>query len=266
MTFIRSVIFNIVFYFVTGAIVLATLPIFTFASKKTAARICTIWAKITLFLMRTIVGIRFEIRGIENIPPDGVILAAKHQSMFETFSLFASLDRLTYVMKQELARIPLWGWYARRAGMIMLQREQGASALRKLATNVRVAIDNKRRVVVFPEGTRRPPGAEPDYKGGVAHLYRMTGAPVVPMALNSGLFWPRRKFTRFQGTIVFEFLPPIPPGLKSKDFIERLRNEIEAGSDRLLVEASKSARPPPLPPEAQARLSQLQGDKPPDQI
>ena len=257
MTLIRSIIFNIVFYTVTVAIVLATIPVFTFASEKASARVCRSWAIVTLFLLRTIIGTRLEIRGIENIPPGGAIFAIKHQSMFETFALFPILDHLTYVMKQELAQIPLWGWYARRAGMIMLQRDQGASALRKLATNVRAAIEKQRQVVVFPEGTRRPPGAKVEYKGGIAHLYRMTGATVVPVALNSGLFWPRRRIMRYPGTIIFEFLPPIPPGLKSRDFLEQMQDGIETASDRLLVETSKSARPPRFPPEARARLTEL---------
>jgi 1-acyl-sn-glycerol-3-phosphate acyltransferase len=157
-------------------------------------------------------------------------------------------------MKQELARIPLWGWYARRAGMIMVEREEGSAALRKLVAGVRSAIERGRQVIIFPEGTRRPPGVEPDYKGGVAHLYRMTNAPVVPVALNSGLFWPRRQITRHPGTIVFEFLPPIMPGLPSRAFLERLQAEIEVASDRLLVEASKARPRPPFSPAVVARL------------
>jgi 1-acyl-sn-glycerol-3-phosphate acyltransferase len=259
MTFVRSIIFNIVFYVFTVTMVLVTLPVFVFASEKMTERTCRLWGSIGLFLLRTIVGTRLEIRGAENIPPGGVIVASKHQSMFETFALFMPLERTTYVMKQELARIPLWGWYAKRAGMIMLQRDQGASALRKLVTAVRTAIKKERQVIIFPEGTRQPPGASPDYKGGIAHLYRMSGAPAVPVALNSGLFWPRRRFTRYPGTIIFEFLPPIMPGLKSRDFIEQLQTRIETASDRLLVETSEAPLPPPFPPEAAARLKELTG-------
>src|SRR5690606_19631033 len=147
------------------------------------------------------------------LPEGGAIIAAKHQSMFETFALFPLLDRPAFIMKQELARLPLWGWYATRAGMIAIERERGATTLRTLAGRVKAAVGEGRHVVICPEGTRRPPGAPPDYKGGIAHLYRITGAPVVPVALNSGLFWPRRQFLRHPGTIVIEFLPAIPPGL-----------------------------------------------------
>lgn len=257
MTFIRSIIFNVTFYSMSFAMVLATLPVFAFAPGKASARICLTWASVGLFLLRTIVGTRLEVRGLENIPTGGAIIASKHQSMFETFALFPVLDAPSYVMKQELARIPLWGWYAKRAGMIMLQRDQGARALRKLATSVRAALLKNRQVVIFPEGTRRPPGAPIEYLGGIAHLYRITGAPVVPVALNSGLFWPRRQFVRHPGTIIFEFLPPILPGLSTKDFNERLQGEIEAASDRLLLETGDSDMPPPFPPVAAARLNQI---------
>jgi 1-acyl-sn-glycerol-3-phosphate acyltransferase len=254
MTFVRSLVFNLAYYLVSTVMVVASLPVFAFGSERATAAVTHAWASVGIFLLRVIVGTRFVVRGIENVPPGGVIIAPKHQSMFETFALLTVLERPTYVMKQELARIPLWGWCARRAGMIMVEREEGSAALRKLVVGVRSAIERGRQVIIFPEGTRRPPGAEPDYKGGVAHLYRMTNAPVVPVAINSGLFWPRRQITRHPGTIVFEFLPPIMPGLPSRAFLERLQAEIEAASDGLLVEASKAAPRPPFPPAAAERV------------
>jgi 1-acyl-sn-glycerol-3-phosphate acyltransferase len=254
MTFVRSLAFNLAFYLVTILMVIGTLPVFVFGSEAAGARMIRAWARAGMFLLRTIIGARLEVRGMENIPEGGVIIASKHQSMFETFALFPTLPRPTYVMKQELARIPLWGWYARRAGMIPVERDQGTAALRKLAADVGGAVTRNRQVIIFPEGTRRAPGAEPDYKGGIAHLYRMTGAPVVPAALNSGLFWPRRKLTRYPGTIVIEFLPPIMPGLKSKEFLERLETAIETGSDALLREAQEASPKAPLSPEAARRL------------
>ncbi len=254
MTFVRSLVFNLAYYLFTTVLVVASLPVFAFGSERATAKVTHAWASIGIFLLRVIVGTRFAVRGIENVPPGGVIIASKHQSMFETFALFTVLERPTYVMKQELGRIPLWGWYARRAGMIMVEREEGSAALRKLVAGVRSAIERGRQVIIFPEGTRQPPGVEPDYKGGVAHLYRMTNAPVVPVAINSGLFWPRRQITRHPGTIVFEFLPPIMPGLPSRAFLERLQAEIEAASDDLLVEASKAHPRPPFSAAVVARL------------
>jgi 1-acyl-sn-glycerol-3-phosphate acyltransferase len=234
MILVRSLIFNVIYYVVSALMVVAALPIFAFGCERAGAWIIRLWASIGIFLLRAIVGTRLSVRGIEHVPAGGVIVAAKHQSMFETFALFTILDRATYVMKQELARIPLWGWYARRAGMITVEREQGTAALRKLSVDVGKAIEGDRQVIIFPEGTRRAPGAPADYKGGIAHLYRMTGAAVVPVALNSGLFWPRRQFRRYPGTLVIEFLPAIAPGLKSRAFMTRLEHEIESASNRLL--------------------------------
>lgn len=254
MTIVRSLVFNLAYYLVSTVMVVASLPVFALGSERATARVIRAWASVGIFLLRVVAGTRFAVRGIDNVPPGGVIIASKHQSMFETFALFTVLECPAYVMKQELARIPLWGWYAKRAGMILVEREEGGAALRKLAASVRAAIGKGRQVVIFPEGTRRPPGAEPNYKGGVAHLYRMTGAAVVPVAINSGLFWPRRQIMRHPGTIVVEFLPPIMPGLPSRAFLDRLQAEIETASDRLLIEASKAARRPPFPAAAAARL------------
>ena len=257
MTLFRSLVFNIVFYVLTALLVLVSLPIFMFGSERAGAWIMYQWGTLGIYLLRVIAGTKLVVRGLENIPEGGAIFASKHQSMFETFALFPVLERPTYVMKRELARIPLWGWYARRGGMVTVARDQNTTALRKLAVDVQKAVASNRQVVIFPEGTRTPPGTSDNYKGGIAHLYRLIGAPVVPMALNSGIFWPRRKFLRYPGNIVIEFLPPIEPGLTSKVFRKRLIDHIEAGADRLLVEASETVPPPPFPAQAAARLGEL---------
>jgi 1-acyl-sn-glycerol-3-phosphate acyltransferase len=256
MIFLRSLAFNVSCYLVTAIMAVAALPVFVFSPDRAGGWIVRLWASIEICLLRAIVGTRLVIRGIENLPSGGALVAAKHQSMFETFALFTVLDRPSFVMKRELARIPLWGWYAIRIGMITVRRDQGTSALRQLVADVGKAIAYGRKVVIFPEGTRRPPGAETDYKGGIAHVYRMTGASVVPVALNSGLFWPRRQFRRYPGILVIAFLPPIAPGLKSRDFMTRLENEIETASAELLTEAADAVPPPALLPEALARLRQ----------
>lgn len=256
MIFLRSLVFNVFYYLITVIMAVAALPVFIFSPERAGGWWIRLWASIEICLLRAIVGTRLVIRGTENLPSGGALVAAKHQSMFETFALFAVLDRPSFVMKRELARIPLWGWYAIRAGTITVGRDEGTSALRRLAVDVGKAIARGRKVVIFPEGTRRPPGAEPDYKGGIAHLYRRTGAPVVPVALNSGLFWPRRQFRRYPGTLVIAFLPPIAPGLKSRDFMTRLEDEIEAASTELLTVAADAVPPPALLPEALARLEQ----------
>lgn len=256
MILLRSLIFNVAFYLVTALMSIAALPLFVLSPVRAGGWIGRVWAWTGICLLRAIVGTRLVIRGFENLPPGGALIAAKHQSMFETFALFTMLPDSTLVMKRELARIPLWGWYATRLGTITVERGEGTSALRRLAIEVGEAVDRGRRVVIFPEGTRRPPGAEAKYKGGIAHLYRKTGSPVVPVALNSGLFWPRRSFRRYPGTLVIAFLPPIPPGLKSRDFMARLQNQIETASTELLIEAGKQVPSPILLPDALERLKQ----------
>jgi 1-acyl-sn-glycerol-3-phosphate acyltransferase len=255
VVYLRSIVFNAVYYLVTTAMVFLSLPVFAFGNEKAAFWVIRTWARTGTFLLRVLAGTKLEIRGLEHLPSGGAIIASKHQSMFETFALFPRLPNPTFVMKHELARVPLWGWYATRAGMITVERDQGTAALRRLAADVGTAVAAGKNVVIFPEGTRRPPGAAPDYKGGIAHLYRMTGASVVPAALNSGLFWPRRQMLRFPGTIVIEFLPPILPGLSSRAFLERLESDIETASNRLLAETAATRKPPPLPPEALERLA-----------
>jgi 1-acyl-sn-glycerol-3-phosphate acyltransferase len=254
MILLRSLVFNVVFYLVTAVMVIAALPLFIFSPNRWGEWIIRAWAWTGIYLLRALVGTHLIIRGLDNLPPGGALIAAKHQSMFETFALFTLMEHASFVMKRELVRIPLWGWYAVRAGMIAVERDEGTSALRKLTNDVGEAIARGRRVIIFPEGTRRPPGAETAYKGGVAQLYRRSEVPVVPLALNSGLFWPRRGFRRYPGTLVVAFLPPIPPGLKSRDFIARLEDVIETASAGLLVEATKQVPPPPLLPAALERL------------
>jgi 1-acyl-sn-glycerol-3-phosphate acyltransferase len=255
MTAVRSILFNLAFYIVTIVMILATAPIFLLAPAGFCMGVVADWCRVGLFLLRTIAGTRLEVRGLDNIPEGGVLIASKHQSMFETFALIPYLRDPVFVLKRELMLIPFFGWYAAKVGMIAVDRDRGSSALRALAARVGKALDRRAEVIIFPEGTRRPPGAEPDYRGGVAHLYRAANAPVVPVALNSGLFWPRRKFLRWPGTIVVEFLPPIPPGLTSKIFLAKLEEAIEAGSNRLLAEAAAGPNPPPLLPTAVERLA-----------
>ena len=237
MLFLRSLAFNIALYVTTVVMAVGTWPVAALASRQTSIRLATAWARAVLFLMRTLAGIRVEVRGLGNLPPGGAIIASKHQSMFETFALFPYVDDMTVVMKRELMHIPFFGWYARHAGMIPVDRDRGPSALRSLSVRVKAAIGEGRRVLIFPEGTRRAPGAEPAYRTGIAHLYRALNVPIVPAALNSGVFWPRRKFLRHPGTIVIEFLPAIPPGAAPKAFLATLEKRIEEASNRLLAEA-----------------------------
>jgi 1-acyl-sn-glycerol-3-phosphate acyltransferase len=257
MVFVRSLLFNAAFYLVTVALLILPLPLYFILPQGFAMGVVRAWANAGIWLLRVLAGTRFEIRGRANLPAGASIVAAKHQSMFETFALVPQLPNPTFVIKSQLKWVPIFGQYTIKAGMIHVDRSAGVSALRRIAARGRTEIAKGRDIVIFPEGTRRAPGAAPDYHPGVAHLYRALGVPVVPVGLNAGLFWPRRKFLRYPGTIVIEFLPPIPPGLAARSFMERLQNDIEAASDRLMVEAANTRPQPPLAAETAARLAEL---------
>ena len=257
IVFLRSLAFNAAFYIVTTVMLFATLPFYFFLSQEKAMGVVRAWHRVTAFLLRVLAGTKCEVRGIENIPPGGCIVASKHQSAWETLTLVPLLPNPTFVMKAEIGRIPLFGQYTIKAGMIHVHREGGASALRALIERARQEIAKGRQIVMFPEGTRRAPGAPPAYQTGIALLYKTLGVPAVPVALNSGLYWPRRTFMRYPGTIIIEFLPPIPPGLDARAFLARLESTIEAAADRLLKEAARADPKPPFPAEAAARLAAI---------
>jgi len=186
--------------------------------------------------MRVIVGTKVEFRGVEKIPPGGLLVASKHQSLWETFALFTLFDDPLYILKRELMWIPLFGWYVRQADMLPINRQGGSMALIEMNARAKAAVQHRRQILIFPEGTRRPAGAPAAYKFGVAHLYANLGVPCLPVALNSGLFWPRRRFIRRPGTIVVEFLDPIAPGLPRDAFFKQMQDQIETASRRLYAE------------------------------
>lgn len=200
------------------------------------------YARSSLWLLRVVCGIGVEWRGREKLPAGAYIVACKHQSAWETFALFMLLPDPAYVLKRQLMWIPLFGWLAARARMIPIDRGSRAAALARMTAAARAEIARSRQIVIFPEGTRRPPGAKPQYLPGVAHLYAETGLPCVPIALNSGLFWPRRSLMRYPGTVLVEVLDPIPPGLDKRAFLTRLQTVLETATARLVQESAVSNR------------------------
>ncbi len=197
------------------------------------------WLRGVMAVMRATVGLSFEIRGTENLPRGPAIVAAKHQSAFETFAFHLILDDPAYVLKRELTWIPFFGWYLAKSGVVAIDRAAGAKALKAMVKGAGAARDENRPVVIFPEGTRTPPGTRRPYHSGVAMLYGALGVPVVPVALNSGLFWGRRTFTKRPGVVTVEFLAPIPPGVDRKRFMAQLEESIETATDRLVAEARR---------------------------
>jgi 1-acyl-sn-glycerol-3-phosphate acyltransferase len=232
--FLRSLLFNLLFYpnFVVWAII--ALPTLLMP-RKALLRVANWWAQSNILMMRVICNIRVEYRGTEKIPTGPLIVAAKHQSMWETISLLHFFDAPFFVLKRELLRIPIFGQYLMKANMVPIDRASGRQALMKITKRAAEEVRRGRQFVIFPEGTRRPPGAPPDYKAGVGLIYADCGVPCLPVALNSGLFWPRRTFMRYPGTLVVEFLDPLPPGLPRGEFLARVQQVIEEASDRLLA-------------------------------
>ena len=237
MQALRSALFNAAFYLNLVLFLLIFSPLFV-APRRAAMWALKLWSLSSIRLLQIIAGTRLEVRGREHIPKGAALIAAKHQSLFETFALLALFDDPAMVLKRELMHIPLFGWFARKFEMIAVDRGARATALRRLIASAIRAIAEGRQVLIFPEGTRRAPGAPPAYKPGAVALYMNLGVPCVPVALNSGLFWPRRKFMRYPGTIILEFLPAIPSGLPKEAFAQRLQAAIESKTADLLASRS----------------------------
>jgi 1-acyl-sn-glycerol-3-phosphate acyltransferase len=233
---LRSLAFNILFFVVFVVLGVAMLPTLLLP-RRTMFAFVKAWGRINVFLMRHVAGIRLEFRGLDNIPKGALLVAAKHQSTLETFALATVLDDPTFVIKRELMWLPFFGWYSVKAAMIPVDRGAGASAVRKIVEIARREVARGRQIVIFPEGTRKAAGAPPAYKSGVGHMYAALGVPLLPVALDTGLFWPRRRFRKHPGTAVIEFLAPIPPGLPRAEVVPLLEERIEAASARLLAEA-----------------------------
>ena len=232
----RSLLFNILFYVTTTLFVVIGSPLL-FAPRRWAMAALALHGRFELWLLEIIVGTKLEVRGREKLPNGACLVAAKHQSAWETFALIPLFRDPALLMKRELFWIPFHGWFSKKFEMIPVDRDKGPAALRRMLREAKARIADGREIIIFPEGTRRAPGAPPDYKTGVILLYEALRVPCVPVALNSGLFWPRRSLVRRPGTIVVEFLDPIPPGLPKAEFLKRLTEAIETASTRLLAEA-----------------------------
>ncbi len=233
MTTVRSLLFVAWLYLSMAIFALLLSPVLLFGSAASMGVIKG-WARFVLFGLRVLCGVRVEVRGLEHRPDGPALIAGKHQGMLDVIAPFTFLDNPCFVMKKELMVLPFFGWFAARTNMIAVDRSAHAAALKGMVRQARERRDQGRQVLIFPEGTRTAPGAAPDYKPGIAALYRDLDTPCVPMATNAGQHWPAHGFRRTPGTVVYEFLPPIPPGLKRAEFMARLETELEAASTALL--------------------------------
>ncbi len=235
MKVLRSLAFNFAF-FVGSAIVLTPILPLLLLPRRPLLQAGRIWAGGVMFLLRTLVGIRYEVRGPVELLRGPAVIAVKHQSAWDTIAFFLLADDPVYVMKKELMHIPLYGWFARKLGMIPADRDGGGVALRRIMRAAEDALARNRQIIIFPQGTRVPPGESAPYWSGVAALYTKLERPVVPVALNSGLFWGRRSFIKNPGTIIVEIMPPIAAGLKRRDFARELEDRIETCTSKLEAE------------------------------
>lgn len=236
MIAVRSIAFNILFYVNMTILALLGLPAL-FMKRQAVQQLARIWARTSLWLLDKTCGLEVEFRGLEHLPKGACIIAAKHQSALETFALTTQMGDFTFILKRELMSVPIFGWYLKRAEQIAVDRARRGQALADLTRQVRQAIAGGRQVFIFPEGTRKSAGAIPDYKTGVAHLCAATGAVCVPVALNSGLFWPPRGFLRRPGRVVIEFLEPIAADQDKQRFMRLLQSRIEAETAQLVASA-----------------------------
>jgi 1-acyl-sn-glycerol-3-phosphate acyltransferase len=237
----RALAFNVVFFAWTGLLGTIAVPVLLMP-RKTVMRFGRFWARSVLFLLRTLVGLDHQIVGFDRVPAGGCIIAMKHQSAWDTLISTVAFGDPAPIVKRELLLLPFYGWYAARAGSIGIDRQGGASTVRGMLTAARKAVAEGRPVIIFPQGTRVAPGASMAYQPGVYALYRALSLPLVPAAVNSGVFWGRRSFLKRPGRITLEFLEPIPPGWARRQLMEELERRIETATARLEAEARREGR------------------------
>ena len=213
------------------------------------------WRNSNVALLRAIVGIKTVIEGVENVPAGAAIIASKHQSDWDIFALLPAAQRPAFIAKRELIDIPFFGWAAQSMDTISSDRRLGALAIPQMLKDARAALDRGCRIVIYPEGTRKAPLADPDYRQGIVRLYGALDVPVVPVALTSGLYWGRNTGVMWPGTARARYLPAIPPGLEPAAFAARLKQVIEAETTRMIAEDVAAGLKRPLTPAFLARLA-----------
>ncbi|MFM8800780.1 MAG: lysophospholipid acyltransferase family protein [Tagaea sp.] len=240
---LRSLAFNVWFFGLTALALLISLPAML-TTRKLCIALGRLWARLMVGGMRVLVGTKVELRGRVELLGAPALVAIKHQSAWDTIFFYLVCPDPAYVLKKELLRIPIYGWMAARQGHIPVDRKAGGPALKRMLDAADRAIAEGRQILIFPQGTRVPPGvstADHPYHPGIAGLYAKLGVGCVPVALNSGMFWGRRSFLKRPGTIVVEVLEPIAPGLPRARFMRELETRVETASAALEAEARTQA-------------------------
>ena len=242
---LRSFLFALLF-FPWSTLCSFCVPLALVLPRRAMQTVVHVWGAGVRFLLHWVVGLRWRVEGLERVPPGPCVLASKHQSAWDTMVFHALLPDPVYVVKKELTHIPFWGWGFYKAGCVVVDRKAGAKALKHLVAGVQAALARGSQVVLFPEGTRTAPDQEVEYHPGIAAVYRDANVPVVPVALDSGLFWGRLAPIKYPGEITIRFLEPILPGMDRRAFMALLHDRVESETAKLI--ADKRGRYPYLPP------------------
>jgi 1-acyl-sn-glycerol-3-phosphate acyltransferase len=255
---IRTAVFYVVFLGQTAILAIIAGIVGIIAGRtRFGFAIAAYWCWSNVQFLRILTGVRTEVRGEENIPAGGCIIASKHQSDWDIFATFPHVPRPAFIAKKELMRIPFFGWAAHSLDCIEIDRQRGAQAIPEMLKQARAAIDRGCGIVIYPEGTRKAPLASPDYRQGIVRLYTQLNVPVVPVALDSGFYWGRNSLIIWPGTARARFLPAIEPGLPPDIFLARLQETIETASDKLALEALDRGLGRPIDAKLAARIDQL---------
>ncbi|MFC1659653.1 lysophospholipid acyltransferase family protein [Pseudomonadota bacterium] len=245
MLFIRSLLFSLFFIILTSLTVILLSPFLVFRNHKVGDFVGCLWSATIVWILKVTVKIRYEIRGMDNLPRStNFIIACKHESMWETIIMHTIFGNPVFILKRQLTWIPFFGWHLRNTSHISVNRGGAAQALRSTIKQAKVYLKKKRNIVIFPQGTRVEPDAKTEeypYKPGIAGIFAATQYPVVPAALNSGFFWGKRRFIKRPGTIILEFMRPInySKNFDKKIFMKKLKNKIETKSAELFEEANR---------------------------
>lgn len=231
---LRSLVFNVSMYVAMFVLAIVFLP-YALASREGAYRACHSFCRWVIWSARWMVGLKVDVRG--EPPEDEVMVAAKHQSFFDILVIFHAVPRAKFIMKQQLLYAPILGQYAWRIGCVPVNRGKRGKAIQKMVADVEKGQREPGQLIIYPQGTRVPPGRKLPYKIGTAVLYEQLGQDCVPVATNIGVFWPKRGVTRKPGTAVVEFLPRIPKGLDKETFMARLEDMVETRSNALMADA-----------------------------
>ncbi len=229
---LRCLIFNFVFYIGSAVFLTACLPVLLFP-PRIQRKVPDMWVKMVYLAEKYILGLDYKVIGAENLPPPPYLVAMKHQSAWETMKIYHLFGDPAVVLKKELMDLPLWGRYAHAVKMIPIDRSKGHRALSLMVESAKSVLTDKRPLVVFPQGTRVPVGKKAPYHRGIVKLYEALDIPVVPVALNAGLFWPRNSFWKKSGVITVEIMPPLAPHRPGEEVFQELQEKIESASDRL---------------------------------